>query len=204
MTLDFMTIPDKEPMTISRCKRFFSTLLAVLLGMASSAVASDTTTIAKSVPAGYTVMDLKNGDLNLDGRPDALVVLEKKGIKDFEEVKRPLLIFTRGKDNTLKLVARNDDVVLCKACGGVFGDPYVGLAIKNGFFTVEHYGGSNWRWTLYITFKFNAKDGRWYLWKQGGDSFHTSDPNKVETKVQSQKDFGLISFEKYHPDRIKP
>ena len=186
----------------SRAFHVYSLLLA--FAFTSSAEANDAQTIAKSVPAGYTVMAVKNGDLNLDGRLDALVVLEKKGLKDFEEAKRPLLIFTRGRDKVLRFVARNDSVVLCKACGGVFGDPYVGVAIKDGFFTVEHYGGSNWRWTLFVTFRFDAKRGRWYLWKQGGDSFHTSDPNRVETRVRSQKDFGLVTFEAYDPDKIKP
>ena len=66
---------------------------------------------------------------------------------------RHLLIIQGEKDGTFKIVANNDSIVLCFGCGGVFGDPYAGITVKDNYFSIEHYGGSAWRWTRIITFK---------------------------------------------------
>jgi len=82
----------------------------------------------------------------------------------------------------------------------VFGDPYAGVEIKKGMFTVHHFGGSNDRWSNDITFKYSQSDMRWYLYKivdKGWSVFHV---DKVETSIQTKKNFGVVLFEKYHPD----
>ncbi len=88
--------------------------------------------------------------------------------------------------------------MLCKGCGGVLGDPYVSMAIKDGFFSVEHYGGSNWRWTDIATFKFDKKKKKkWFLTRWGGDTFNTSEPDKKTTAIKTKKEFGIVEFEKF-------
>lgn len=155
------------------------------------------------IPDGYTILDSATGDLNLDPYPDMLLVLKKKGedsiANDVDHtVKRPLLILTGQANKSFKLAARNDNVVYCVNCGGMMGDPYIGIVIKKGYFSIEHYGGSAWRWTRIITFKYSTNDKRWYLYKDGGDSYHTSDPDKVETNIKTTKEFGKIRFEKFN------
>jgi hypothetical protein len=90
--------------------------------------------------------------------------------------------------------------VLCYNCGGVFGDPYEGLAIKNGYFSVEHYGGSSWRWTRIITFKYHDAKKAWYLHRDAGISYHTSDPDTETESVYNQADYGKLNFEEYIGD----
>jgi hypothetical protein len=85
-------------------------------------------------------------------------------------------------------------VVLCLGCGGVFGDPYAGMTIRNNFFSVEHYGGSNWRWSRIITFRFDQKTKQLVLHRDAGESFHTSDPDKTSQKVYNRADYGKLSF----------
>lgn len=70
---------------------------------------------------------------------------EETSIIDEDPVKRPLYILTGQSDQSYKLAAKNDNVVYCVNCGGIMGDPFSGIAIKNGYFSVEHYGGSAWR-----------------------------------------------------------
>ncbi len=111
--------------------------------------------------------------------------------------KRPLYILIGQSDQSYKLTAKNNNVVYCVDCGGMMGDPFMGITIKNGYFSIEHYGGSAWRWTKIVTFKYSKTKKKWFLHKDGGDSFHTSQPEKVETKVKTVKDFGVIQFEKY-------
>lgn len=157
------------------------------------------------IPAGYGVLDTATGDLNLDEYPDMILVL--KDIKEDlvegnseKESARPLLILVGQADATYSLAAKNDGVVMCGGCGGVFGDPYVGITIKNGYFSAEHYGGSNWRWSRIVTFKYNKAENKWYLYKDGGESYHTSDPNKTESHIKTVKDFGNVLFEDYKMD----
>lgn len=151
-------------------------------------------------PHGYEILDSAIGDLNLDKYADKILVLklpDERPANYDSTVKRPLLIYLGQPDNTFKLASRNDNIVLCAQCGGVMGDPYQGIAIKNGFFSIEHYGGSSLRWTRIITFKYNLAKRTWYLHKDGGDSFHSSEPDKVTTQVKTIKDFGAIAFEEF-------
>lgn len=113
------------------------------------------------------------------------------------DVPLPLLILTGKPDQSFTLEARNDSVVLCADCGGIFGDPYQGLTIKNGYFSVEHYGGSSWRWTRIITFKFSKSDNTWMLHKDAGIYYHNSDPEKVEDILTNKEDFGKLLFRDY-------
>jgi len=151
----------------------------------------------------YEIMDTAIGDLNRDLYPDLIVIYkakneEEKSNASEDDVVRPLVIYLGQQDGTYTLKSWNSKIVLCYSCGGTMGDPYQDLVIKNGYFTVEHYGGSAWRWSRFITFKYVAKDSTWYLHKDGGDSYHVSDPDQGETKVRTTKDFGMISFENYN------
>ncbi|MCC2591578.1 hypothetical protein [Chryseobacterium sp. MFBS3-17] len=58
-------------------------------------------------------------------------------------------------DGSYKLAIRNDNIVECIDCGGMFGDPFVGTTIQNGNVLIEHgiAGGQHWEKT--ITFKFD-------------------------------------------------
>ena len=76
------------------------------------------------------------------------------------------------------------------------------MVIKNGYFSVEHYGGSNWRWTDIATFKYDKKQNEWFLSRLGGDSFHTTNPEKITSTIKTSKQFGVVEFEKFK-ERIK-
>ncbi len=147
---------------------------------------------------------METGDLNRDAYPDKLLVLDSvqtdtTGVLGSAAL-RPLLVLTSNAQGQYTLAARNDNAAMCSGCGGMMGDPYQGLTIKNGYFSVEHYGGSAWRWTHIVTFKYNPTDHHWYLHREGGDSFHAADPDKVETHVKTIRDFGRVRFEQYTGD----
>ncbi|MBE7170584.1 MAG: hypothetical protein INR73_08335 [Williamsia sp.] len=160
------------------------------------------TGLAAFVLPNYSVLDTATGDLNGDSLPDKLLLLKKKGEDTSSDVtehpeKRPLMILTGQADGTYKLAARNDNAVLCVDCGGVMGDPYMRLVIKGGYFSVEMAGGSSWRWTRTVTFRYAPSEHNWLLYKDGHGSFHASEPDKVETRLYTAKDFGQVSFEKF-------
>ena len=147
---------------------------------------------------------LESADLNGDGVKDFVLVLERENPKtdegDFPVNQRPLLILMRGSDKKLSEVKRNEQIVMCSQCGGVFGDPFEGVTVGLKTFTVNHYGGSNWRWTANYKFNYSRIDNTWQLVLVDKSSFHTSKPNKVERKMMKPpKDFGKVDIADFNP-----
>lgn len=158
--------------------------------------------IRRALPAGYTVLDAAQGDLNRDAQPDWLVVLHRPDEQKTSDVvshptKRPLLVFVGGAGGTYTLAARADNAVYCVDCGGMMGDPFTGLAIKKGYFTVEHYGGSAQRWTRYITFRYDPAARTWLLHRDGSERFHALDPEHGTTTATTAKEFGRVPLTKF-------
>lgn len=158
--------------------------------------------VATFIPDGYEVLDTCSGDLNLDTYTDMLVLLHKRDEQDSVDeesgrsAKRRLLVLTGVQSgDTYKLAAQSDSAVYCYACGGMMGDPYQGLVIKNGYFSIELYGGSAERWERTITFKYAAADSTWYLHKDGHISYNVNDEaQKKNAKIYTVKNFGKIPF----------
>lgn len=154
------------------------------------------------IPTGYSILDSASGDLNKDRLKDYVLILKIDEEADHADTTRPLLLLMGTGKEEYRLFARNDSVVLCKSCGGVFGDPYAGITVKNNFFSVEHYGGSNWRWTRIITFRYDTKTGQFILHRDAGESYHTSNPDKVKLNLHEKQDFGKLSFANYSSDKV--
>ena len=78
------------------------------------------------IPTGYEALDYVAGDLNSDKKKDGILILKTPGEDSVmeEELARPLIILIRQADGKLKQVLRNDKAIMCRHCGGVFGDPY--------------------------------------------------------------------------------
>ncbi|TRX36952.1 hypothetical protein FNW52_06855 [Flavobacterium sp. ZT3R18] len=156
----------------------------------------------KFIHEGFTAISSTSGDLNKDHYLDYILVLKKNDEAtvihdDDSPSKRPLLILLGLADKTFTLAAKSENAVYCIDCGGMMGDPFVEVVIKNGYFTIEHYGGSAWRWTRNITFKYDAKENYWFLHKIISESFHAPDSENVATTMETKKDFGKVPFEKF-------
>ncbi|HZH36685.1 MAG TPA: hypothetical protein VEX65_05385 [Flavisolibacter sp.] len=173
--------------------------LFILFLFISRAVFGQNKSIQNFIPAGYILLDSASGDLNRDSYRDLVLVLKKNGEEDSVDVPRPLLLL-QGSATGYSLAGRNDNVVLCYSCGGVFGDPYQGITIKNGYFSLEHYGGSSWRWTRIITFRYDAKGKQFRLHRDAGASFHTAEPDNQEQVLYHPERFGKTWFTQYVSD----
>ncbi len=152
------------------------------------------------VPKGYEMMDYVTGDLNGDKKADAILILKIVGEENStaDESTRPLIILTRQANGKLKQEKRNDDLVLCRQCGGVFGDPYDNTTIANNGFTIDFYGGSSWRWGYTYSFAWKPAKSNWYLVKEKQISFQSGDPETTTKEVQiGESELGEISFEDY-------
>lgn len=160
------------------------------------------------VEAGTKAIAVEAADLNGDGRGDFVLVLERenpaKDKDDFPVRQRPLILLVRGADGRLSGAARNERVVMCSQCGGVFGDPFEGVEAGRNTFTVHHYGGSNWRWKNSYRFNYSRIDRAWQLVRAEEISYHTSDPDKMETRVFTPpKDYGKIDLADFDPENYK-
>jgi len=157
------------------------------------------------VESGTKAIALEKSDLNGDGKEDFILVLEKekpaKDADDFPVGQRPLLILLRGADGKLTLAKRNERVVMCSQCGGVFGDPFDGVIASRNTFSVEHYGGSSWRWKYSYKFNYSRIDKTWQLVKVEEINYHTSNPEKMKTKIyRPPRHFGKIDVANFDPD----
>lgn len=156
------------------------------------------------VEDGSKPIALESADLNGDGTKDYILVLERQNPtmdeNDLPKNQRPLLILLRGKDAKLTEVKRNENIVMCSKCGGVFGDPFERISAGAKTFTVNHYGGSNWRWTAKYKFDYLRTDNTWQLVRVEKSSFHTSDPDRVERTIKTPpKDFGKVDIADFNP-----
>jgi len=124
-------------------------------------------TVAYFIPPRYgELADSRAvGDLNHDGRPDLALVLrplvEDTTAYPDEALPARLLLVLFGTPTGYVLAAQTGRAVLCKGCGGMYGDPFAGLTIEKGILGVAHYGGSNWRWR--IDSKFRYQQNGFYL-----------------------------------------
>ncbi len=149
---------------------------------------------------------LESADLNGDGLKDYILVLERenpslKDENDFPKNQRPLLILVRGADNKLSAAKRNELIVMCSECGGMMGDPFAGVSVAKNTFTVSHYGGSAWRWSVDYKFNYSRIDRTWQLVRIEEESFHASDPQKTrKAKIKTPpKNFGKVDIADFNP-----
>jgi len=132
--------------------------------------------VEQFTPADWTVIDRTYGDLNNDGLADLAVILEyDKAIDEtrvygdnssaiIKETQKPRILALFFKDKSSEnyyLSTQNNDFILRSEEGGKLGDPLQKIAIKDQQLYLRFQGGSEWRWELGYTFKFENKD--WFL-----------------------------------------
>ena len=156
--------------------------------------------VKRFIPNGYEVLNFTKGNLNRDGIDDAILILKTTTENNNMEnsPKRPLYILTGNGDGTYRLRAKNSNTILGIRDGGILGDPFSAVAIKNGYFSIEYYGGSSWRWVKVVTFRYDNDRDNWFLHREGDESYHASNPSKIKRKTRTKKDFGTVPFTRYN------
>ncbi len=153
----------------SECKSICIACLICLIALISNKadaleIPKTGSTIESFVPKGYSIREKKEADFNGDGKTDIVMVIEmskKDNESLFGDEPRPLIILFKQADGTYRLSAKSEDLVLCTGCGGVAGDPFMGIEIKKNSFSIHHHGGSSTRWSNKHQFRFQDND--WYL-----------------------------------------
>jgi hypothetical protein len=155
-----------------------------------------------TIPEGWEIISVwmdktgvVQGDLNNDGKNDQAVVLQEKLTADNAgtPLKRRLLVGLTQKDGSLKEVIQSETAIMLANEGGVFGDPFNGLEIKNGILSLSFYGGSNWRW--YSTYQFRFQNNDFYLIGAKIGSYFTGNDKENEEKEYQLLTGDVISSE---------
>lgn len=196
---------------------FFTALLSVLAaGSFGPAGAFDNYVPPEKIPAelkaliapGTRLLAFEAADLNDDGRPDYLFVLEKqKGRKEDPEIEqgqRLLEIALRRDDGSLTVVKTNDKIVYCSTCGGKYGDAFAGISAGTGTFSVGNYGGAVRRWANDFQFRYAPGERTWLLVAASESIYHIAHPDKLVTEsFEPPKDFGKIDIADFDPKQFK-
>ncbi len=158
------------------------------------------------VEQGSKAIALESADLNGDGLKDYILVLERENPSEKDESgypinQRPLLILVRDKGKKLTAAKHNEKIVYCSECGGMMGDPFQGVTVGKNTFTINHYGGSAWRWSTSYKFNYSRIDKTWQLVRIQYETFNANDPKKTgERKIKTPpKDFGKVDISDFNP-----
>lgn len=111
------------------------------------------------IPKGHSLLSQANGDLNNDGIDEKIVVLNNGIISDFGE-ERTIFIF-KAYHGVWKMWERATGAILPSKNGGMMGDPFQSIKVKNGALVINHFGGSRMKWEY--THRFRFQNTKWEL-----------------------------------------
>lgn len=112
------------------------------------------------IPDGYSVVDSVTGDLDNDFIAERVVAFNIGPENEYEGVPRELIIYKR-KNHQWTIWRRSSQALLGSQDGGMMGDPFGELEIKNGILLISQNGGSSWKWGF--TDKYRFQDDEFYL-----------------------------------------
>lgn len=110
-------------------------------------------------PAGSTINQTVDGDLDGDEIPEKVMVYNIKGAGELGDLREIQILKKVG--NKWTLLEKSRDAILDSESGGVMGDPYTGTEIKKGILIISHFGGSSWKWGY--TDKYRYQNGHFEL-----------------------------------------
>ena len=124
-------------------KVIFSFVMMLVTATSYSSGQSIPREVSKFLDNESRVLSYKTGDLNKDGRQDAVVIIES--IADDQEYghARTLLVFLRNKKNILEQVVKNNNVIACSKCSNYepYPDPLSNgeITLGKGMITITQY-----------------------------------------------------------------
>lgn len=132
--------------------------IQLLIALSFSYVAYGQTVPA---PENYRVIESVSGDLDKDSIKELVVTYTiGKETTDYESLPRELIVY-KMKGNVWIVWKRSKQALYGSRDGGMMGDPYGGVEIKNGVLEVSQNGGSSWKWGH--TDKYRYQDNDFYL-----------------------------------------
>jgi hypothetical protein len=141
------------------------------------------------IPERYSLKDTVQGDLNLDGRKDLLLLMEDEG-----EGNRILKVLITNDKGEYEEAVATSTAVYCRTCNDL--DTYQGIKVKEGEFSIEHFGGPEQRWARTTTFRYMGSVKDWYLTEDA--LVHSGTDDNIEAKILTPKDFGEVTLREFN------
>ena len=142
------------------------------------------------IPQDWTLLEqsgekaIKECDFDRNGNTDLAFVIQESSVNG-ASAPRTLMVVKGNGDWTYTLAIEAKKAIFSADEGGMWGDPYEGIEIRNGSLFLHFYGGSSWRWEK--TYQFRYQDGDWYL-IGAKDSFLN-----INTNEGTVKDYNLLT-----------
>lgn len=140
-------------------------------------------------PAGSTVIESVDGDLDNDKISEKVIIYNTKDTTDMGNIREiQILKKVNGK---WKILEKSWSAILESSAGGMMGDPYQSTIIENGILIIQHYGGSSWKWG--VTDKYRFQNGHFELI---GYSSEGGRPGDYITEVDFNLSTGKLTYTK--------
>ena len=115
----------------------------------------------EGIPKQYRPIREISGDLNKDGVDERIVVYNMKETEDdVNGINREIIIFRNENEKWISW-HRSTKAIGNSKDGGMMGDPFEDIEIKNGVLIISHSGGSSWKWSHQDKYRF--QNGRFEL-----------------------------------------
>ena len=193
-------------LSLFSCNRYEPLTKEVLSTTEITPVLSDSARIAPFVLEGHSILSYAKGDINRDGLEDFVLVQKMENedeigfYTDFEDT-RPLIILLSNDKGELLMKWRNDKIVLCYQCGGVYGDPFNEVLIDEEGLSISHYGGSAWRWGSDLRFEYNKESDQLLFKSEHGFFYHNINIDETMEKSTVTADPNdPVDFQEYNRD----
>lgn len=111
------------------------------------------------IPKGYKELKKVEGDLNKDGIKE-LVIAYDTGVEGDFGTEREVYVYKKS-GNKWNLWHKVSGIILPSQHGGIMGDPFMDIYIKNGCIVVQNSGGSADKWDYVHTYRY--QNNNWYL-----------------------------------------
>jgi hypothetical protein len=135
------------------------------------------------VPIGWTKFTETEGDLNGDKIPDKVLIIE--ALKNNRSKRILVILFRSNKFWTL--AGSSSEVILDSKEGGLTGDPFSGISIRNGILVIEHQGGTKLIWKYAHSYQ-HKKDGFYLIAKKHIEiDSHSKKTKEITTNYLTRK-----------------
>ncbi|AIZ42455.1 hypothetical protein [Cellulophaga baltica] len=112
------------------------------------------------IPDNYSVVDSVSGDLDKDSIAELVVAYNTGPENEIDGIPRELIVY-KLKNNKWTEWKKSGQALYGSKDGGMMGDPFGEIEIKNGILLISQNGGSSWKWGF--TDKYRFQNGEFYL-----------------------------------------
>ena len=113
-----------------------------------------------TIPVNYAIEDSIKGDLDNDAIRELVVAYNVMQENEIDGVPRQLVIY-KLENNQWVVWKTSDQALYGSKDGGMMGDPYGEMDIKDGILHISQNGGSSWKWGF--TDKYRFQNDEFYL-----------------------------------------